>query len=398
MLYGLLHAPAGPVRDAQQYELRARADRRTRRAGAGLRRPHVRPATRCCACRWRRWRSRCCAAGRGAELQQLHGHRVRAGACRRPGQTCSNTAWAACCARRSPKRWTRPAPGRPAASAWPTTPAAVTACWPSSRRPATTNPADAPRAYVAGLTRVFPRLNAPYAPPRRHAWPRSTRSGRMLDALEPLGKELLIEGLVAAISHDGQVSVPRRNCCARSAPRCTARCRRCSTVRRRGRSCVRTTCARPPGVGVIVRGVEKTSCFLHAAAPGVLPRSADDAHPRRPHGAGRASKRQQARKPLFPMGKATTLRLIFAASGIRGERHAVICTSGAACCGSYVASCITSRQERRSRDLRETSPELPVGDVQSVGATSKGQGWPARPLGQGRPSGREVARADRTAA
>ena len=28
-----------------------------------------------------------------------------------------------------------------------------------------------------------------------------------LDRLEPMGKELLIEGLVAAISHDGQVSV-----------------------------------------------------------------------------------------------------------------------------------------------------------------------------------------------
>ncbi len=68
------------------------------------------------------------------------------------------------------------------------------------------NPADAPRAYIAGLTRVFPRLNAPYAPPADRqtalelAWPE-------LDALEPLGKELLIEGLVAAISHDGQVTV-----------------------------------------------------------------------------------------------------------------------------------------------------------------------------------------------
>jgi hypothetical protein len=68
------------------------------------------------------------------------------------------------------------------------------------------NPADASRAFLAGLGRVFPRLNATYAPaPDRQAaleaaWPE-------LDALEPLGKELLIEGLVAAISNDGKVTV-----------------------------------------------------------------------------------------------------------------------------------------------------------------------------------------------
>jgi hypothetical protein len=68
------------------------------------------------------------------------------------------------------------------------------------------NAADAGRAFLAGLSRVYPRLNSPYAPPAdRHAaldavWP-------MLDHLEPMGKELLLEGLVAAISHDGQVSV-----------------------------------------------------------------------------------------------------------------------------------------------------------------------------------------------
>ncbi len=68
------------------------------------------------------------------------------------------------------------------------------------------NPADATRAYLAGLARVFPRLNAPYAPPADRqaaleaAWP-------MLDALEPMAKELLIEGVVAAISHDGRVTV-----------------------------------------------------------------------------------------------------------------------------------------------------------------------------------------------
>ena len=68
------------------------------------------------------------------------------------------------------------------------------------------NPADAPRAFVAGLDRVFPRLSASYAPP-------TDMLGALdavlpvLDGLEPMGKELLIEGLVAAVSHDGRVSV-----------------------------------------------------------------------------------------------------------------------------------------------------------------------------------------------
>ena len=68
------------------------------------------------------------------------------------------------------------------------------------------NPADATRAFTAGLHRVFPRLNAAYQPPHDlqatldAIWPQ-------LDALEPMGKELLLEGLVAAISHDGQVTV-----------------------------------------------------------------------------------------------------------------------------------------------------------------------------------------------
>jgi Zn-dependent protease with chaperone function len=68
------------------------------------------------------------------------------------------------------------------------------------------NPADAPRAYIAGLARVFPRLNAPYSPPaNRQAALEGVWSD--LDALEPMAKELLIEGLVAAISHDGKVTV-----------------------------------------------------------------------------------------------------------------------------------------------------------------------------------------------
>lgn len=66
--------------------------------------------------------------------------------------------------------------------------------------------AAAMRAYLAGMARVFPRMDAPYRPPvdvlaaLDEAWP-------VLDELEPIGKELLVEGLVAAVSHDGRLSV-----------------------------------------------------------------------------------------------------------------------------------------------------------------------------------------------
>ena len=76
----------------------------------------------------------------------------------------------------------------------------------STARAAVATPADASRAYLAGLQRIYPRLNSPYKPPvdrlatLDEVWPK-------LDHLEPMGKELLLEGLVAAISHDGQVCV-----------------------------------------------------------------------------------------------------------------------------------------------------------------------------------------------
>jgi Zn-dependent protease with chaperone function len=62
------------------------------------------------------------------------------------------------------------------------------------------------RAFLAGIGKVFPRINAIYQPPRDphraldDVWP-------VLEKVEPLGKELLLEGLVVAVSHDGQVSV-----------------------------------------------------------------------------------------------------------------------------------------------------------------------------------------------
>ena len=68
------------------------------------------------------------------------------------------------------------------------------------------HPGEALRAYLAGLSHVFPRLNASYAPPADlsaaldEVWP-------VLDLLEPYGKELLIEGLVAAVSSDGRIAV-----------------------------------------------------------------------------------------------------------------------------------------------------------------------------------------------
>jgi Zn-dependent protease with chaperone function len=66
--------------------------------------------------------------------------------------------------------------------------------------------AAAMRAYLAGMALLFPRLNAPYQPPADplrtldDLWP-------VLDQIEPRGKELLIEGLVAAVSHDGKICV-----------------------------------------------------------------------------------------------------------------------------------------------------------------------------------------------
>lgn len=66
--------------------------------------------------------------------------------------------------------------------------------------------ASAMRAYMAGLARVFPRLDAPYRPPADpqraldEVWP-------VLDEVNLIGKELLLEGLVASVSHDGRMSV-----------------------------------------------------------------------------------------------------------------------------------------------------------------------------------------------
>lgn len=67
-------------------------------------------------------------------------------------------------------------------------------------------PADAQRAYLAGLQRALPRDHIDYAPPAKgvqaldDAW-------MPLDALEPLSKQVLVEAITVAISHDGQINV-----------------------------------------------------------------------------------------------------------------------------------------------------------------------------------------------
>jgi len=68
-------------------------------------------------------------------------------------------------------------------------------------------PADAQRAFMAGLPLVLPQSGARYVPPAHgvavldDAWPR-------LDALLPKGKLMLVEALVATAGHDGQVTIP----------------------------------------------------------------------------------------------------------------------------------------------------------------------------------------------
>jgi len=66
--------------------------------------------------------------------------------------------------------------------------------------------AGAQRAFQAGLSHVPSVASASYAPPRD--WVAALdRALPALDAVDATGKQLLVEGLVAAISHDGRVAV-----------------------------------------------------------------------------------------------------------------------------------------------------------------------------------------------
>ncbi|MHC9084928.1 M48 family metalloprotease [Luteimonas sp. RIT-PG2_3] len=68
------------------------------------------------------------------------------------------------------------------------------------------DPAQAQRAYLAGLQRVLPRDHVPYAPPRDGVLALD-RVWEPLDALDPLAKQVMVEAITAAVSHDGRVSV-----------------------------------------------------------------------------------------------------------------------------------------------------------------------------------------------
>ena len=68
------------------------------------------------------------------------------------------------------------------------------------------SPETAQRAYLAGIQRVFPRDHLPYLPRREGALALDA-TWMPLDALDPLAKQAVVEGLAATISHDGMVTV-----------------------------------------------------------------------------------------------------------------------------------------------------------------------------------------------
>jgi Zn-dependent protease with chaperone function len=68
------------------------------------------------------------------------------------------------------------------------------------------DPADAQRAYLAGIQRVLPRDHLPYLP-RTNGVLALDEAWAPLDALDPLARQALIEGLTATISHDGRITV-----------------------------------------------------------------------------------------------------------------------------------------------------------------------------------------------
>ncbi|MBP6798709.1 MAG: M48 family metallopeptidase [Luteimonas sp.] len=71
------------------------------------------------------------------------------------------------------------------------------------------NPEDADaarRAYLAGMQRVLPRDHLPYAPPADGALALDA-VWDPLDRLDPLAKQVAVEAITDAVSHDGRVSV-----------------------------------------------------------------------------------------------------------------------------------------------------------------------------------------------
>jgi hypothetical protein len=68
------------------------------------------------------------------------------------------------------------------------------------------SPEAAQRAYLTGIQRVLPQDHLPYLPRKEGALALDPAWGP-LDALDPLAKQAVIEGLVATISHDNAVTV-----------------------------------------------------------------------------------------------------------------------------------------------------------------------------------------------
>ena len=66
--------------------------------------------------------------------------------------------------------------------------------------------AAAQRAYLAGMQRVLPRDHLPYAPPANGVLALDA-VWEPLDALDPLAKQVMVEAITAAVSHDARVTV-----------------------------------------------------------------------------------------------------------------------------------------------------------------------------------------------
>ena len=68
------------------------------------------------------------------------------------------------------------------------------------------DPSEAQRAYLAGMQRVLPRDHVPYAPPANGVLALDA-VWEPLDALDPLAKQVMVEAITAAASHDGRISI-----------------------------------------------------------------------------------------------------------------------------------------------------------------------------------------------
>lgn len=64
----------------------------------------------------------------------------------------------------------------------------------------------AQRAYLAGMQRVLPRDHVPYAPPANGVLALDA-VWEPLDALDPMAKQVMVEAITSAVSHDDRVSV-----------------------------------------------------------------------------------------------------------------------------------------------------------------------------------------------